>query len=390
VALDIRKEKGVPLERQEDFTWRDMVREPISKLNDDAFTRLRVILMNGIEMEAIRFSHDFARHNRDLRVQLARARRVEMHQQVMVNWLLPADQSPLETTIAYEQVAIEVTASLALLEPDPYIAQVLRFGLLEDFDHMYRYSALMDRLEGKDANNILQCYTDVLPGRPTWIEHRAPEDDVRAPYDRSTAAAITKLNSLTIMAGEQQTQNYYQNIGPLFADPMARQLYAEIAHIEEQHVTQYESMADPSETWLERLVLHELTEVWNYLGCMEQESNGRVKAIWERFLSYELGHLHFAMDLFQRIENRDPWEIVPESLPERIGYMSHRQFVRDVLKNEVDLQAVGTQFVRQAEVPLDSPSNAYRDQLNAEGSPSREVAAGYRYTPGSELMKKAA
>jgi hypothetical protein len=390
VALDIKNEKGVPLDRQEEFTWKDLVREPISKLNDDAFTRLRIILMNGVEMEANRFQHNFARMNGDLRVSLARVRRIETHQQVLVNWLLPADQSTLETTVAYEQVAIEVTASLALLEPDPYMAQILRFGLLEDFDHLYRYSALLDRLEGKDANAILQSYTDVMPGRPTSIEHRHPVDDVRLPYDRTKAAPLTKMNALTILSGEQQTLNYYQNVGPTFADPMARLLYAEIAHIEEQHVTQYESMSDPNETWLEKWLLHEATEVWNYHACMEQESNSRVKAIWERMLAYELGHLHFVMDLFQRIENRDPMEIVPATMPERIRYMSHRDYVRDVLRAEVDLQAVGTQFVRPEDVPATSPSIAYRNQMNAEGSPSETVAAGYRYHPGTELAKKAA
>ena len=42
--------------------------------------------------------------------------------------------APLETTIAYEQTAIEVTAALAHQEPDLYLAQVYRFGLLEDFE----------------------------------------------------------------------------------------------------------------------------------------------------------------------------------------------------------------------------------------------------------------
>ena len=59
-----------------------------------------------------------------------------------MNWLNPADQSPLETTIGFEQVAIEVTASVVMAEPDPYMAQVYRFGLLEDFDHLYRYEAV--------------------------------------------------------------------------------------------------------------------------------------------------------------------------------------------------------------------------------------------------------
>src|SRR5918993_363512 len=251
MTLALFEDRGTPLDKQR-FTWPDIVGKPISKLDDDAFTRVRIILMNGIEMEALRFQHAAARMNRELRVTLAQVRRVEHHQATMVNWLLGADHSLIETTIGYEQVAIEVTAALAQQEPDPYLAQAYRFGLLEDFDHMYRFSALLDRLEGKDSNNILQSYTDVLPGRPTVEHHRAPEDDLRTPYDKLTADPLSKLHALTIMAGEQQTHNNYMNIGPLFSDPMARLLHAEIASIEEQHTTQYESIIDPDETWLEQ------------------------------------------------------------------------------------------------------------------------------------------
>lgn len=94
--------------------------------------------MNGIESEAVRFQHVCARLNRGLQLPLARVRRVEHHQQTMVNWLLPPDQSALETTIGFEQVAIEITAAVAQQEPDPYLAEVYRFGMLEDFDHLYR------------------------------------------------------------------------------------------------------------------------------------------------------------------------------------------------------------------------------------------------------------
>src|SRR5205085_4219316 len=132
----------------------------------------------------------------------------------------------------------------------------------------------------------------------TVVEHRAPEDDLREPYDRAKADPITKLNALTIMAGEHQTHDYYMTVGPTFSDPVARQLYAEIASIEEQHVTQYESIIDPYETWMEKWLLHEAAEVYNYFACYSQESNARIKQIWERFLQYELGHLHYVMDLF--------------------------------------------------------------------------------------------
>lgn len=163
MSLDLNKEKGIPLEKQK-FDWQDIVRVPTSKLDDDAFTRVRIILMNGIEAEAVRFQHACARMNKDLQLALAKVRRIEQHQQTTINWLLPADLSPLETTIGFEQVAIEVTASVAIHEPDEYLAQVYRFGLLEDFDHLYRFSALMDRVMGADSNNILQSYSDISTG----------------------------------------------------------------------------------------------------------------------------------------------------------------------------------------------------------------------------------
>ncbi|HYD80154.1 MAG TPA: hypothetical protein VEC06_10130 [Paucimonas sp.] len=385
MAFDLFSTRGCPLDKQR-FTWRDMAGKPISKLDDDAFTRVRIILLNGIESEALRFQHVAARMNRDLRLPLAEIRRAEQHQQTMINWLIGADHSPLETTIAYEQVAIEMTAEVAQNEPDPYLAQTYRFGLLEDFDHLYRYSALLDRLEGKDANNILQSYTDIVPGRPTVLEHRAPQDDLRAPYDRDKASLQSKLNALTIVAGEFQTHDYYMTVGPQFADPLARQLYAEIASIEEQHVTQYGSLLSPDETWLEQWLLHEATEVYNYYSAMEQETNRRVKAIWERFLDYELGHFHHVAELFKQYEQRDPVEILQGGMPAPLRYESHRDFVRKTLAQEADLRAKDMQYVDQSaesQVTLD-----YRMQLNAEGSPSETVAAGYQWIPGTELNHK--
>jgi hypothetical protein len=89
------------------------------------------------------------------------------------------------------------------------------------------------------------------------------------------------------------------------------------------------------------------------------------------------------MELFKEVENRDPAEILPASLPEPIEYTSHREFVRETLNNEVDLRAAGTQFVGKEDEP--ERSLAYREQMNSEGSPSETVAAGYTWMPGTEL-----
>jgi hypothetical protein len=387
VAIDLLNDTGVPIAKQR-FTLRELVKQPISKLDDDAYTRVRVILMNGIEHEAMLFQQMALRFSRELRPALADVMRIEHLQEVTIHWLLSPDHSQLDTTIAYEQVAIEVTAAIAQNEPDPYLAQAYRFGLLEEFDHLYRFAALQDRIEGKDANNILQSYTDIRPGRPTALQHRHPSDDLRHPFESEAAALISKLNAQTLTSSELQTHDYYVNIGPTFADPVARNLYAEIATIEAQHVTHYGSLLDPALSLLEQWLLHEANEVYNYRNCMEQESNSRVKDIWSRFLDYELGHLHLVRELFKKYEKRDPAELLEGGLPAVIRFDSQRDFVRQVLADECQLSARGAQFIpRDEEAPL---TREYRDHLNSQGSPSQAVAAGYVWQPGSELVGKAA
>ncbi len=390
MAINLLTDRGTPLDRQK-FTWKDMVQKPISKLDDDTFTRIRIILMNGVELDSLRVKQVMIRMNGPLREPIARIMRCEQHQATLINWLIGADHSPIETTIGYEQTAIEVTASVAQLEADPYLAQGYRYALLEDFDHLYRYSALLDRLEGKDANNITQGHTDIIPARPTLVHHRAPEHELLRPYEPDAALA-TKLHAITLTGGEYQTHDYYMNIGPLFTDPIARQLYAEIASIESQHIVHYGSMVNPDESPLEKLLLQEACEVWNYSACVEQETNPRIKAIWERFLDYELGHLSAVIELFKQ-SGRDPAELLGDgTLPAPIVFKSHREYLREVIAAETQLRKNGTEFVDESEEG--ASSIAYRDQLNSEGSPSEIVSATYRWTAGTELargtMRKAA
>jgi hypothetical protein len=211
---------------------------------------------------------------------------------------------------------------------------------------------------------------------------------LRAAYDRKSAALISKLHALTLVGGEYQTHDYYMTVGPTYADPLGRQLYAEIASIEEQHVTQYESIIDAQETWLEKLLLHEANEVYNYYSCVQYETNKRIKAIWERFLDYELGHLQHVAGLFERFERRDAQEILNAKLPAPIVYESHREFVRDVLRSEVNLTAVGEAFVPFSQENPNGATAYQRGVLNSEGSPSEAVALGYVWAPGTELSRQ--
>ncbi len=216
IGFNPLEHQGIPLDRQL-RSWRELDVEPIDPDHADPYTRCRIITMNGIEVEAILFSHQFARRCPDPEVkrQLAEVRYIEHQQQKTVNWLLPGLASVLETTIAYEQVAVDLTGWIARHEPDPYLKQAYEFGVLEDFDHLYRYANLYEMIEHRKAESIVHNLTEVMPGRPTKFHHRHPHDNVREPYDRSTTNPLSKLHALTIMSAEQQTMNFYTRVLPV-------------------------------------------------------------------------------------------------------------------------------------------------------------------------------
>lgn len=387
MAFNPLEERGIPLEKQL-RNWQELNIKPYDKEQVDPYTQCRVITMNGIEVEAVMFSHQFARHTSDLDLKrhLALTRRIEQQQQKTINWLTPGDASTLEVTIGYEQVAVDLTAWLAQNESDPYAKQLYDFGLLEDFDHLYRYANLMDMIEGTKAERIVKDLTEVMPGRPTIAEHRHPHDDVRRPLKLGQVDPISHLHALTITAAEQQTMNFYMNIGNRPMEPLARGLYLEIGQIEEQHVTHYESMLDPDASWIEMLLMHEYNECYMYYSFMQDEVDPRIKQLWELHLNMEIEHLHHAADLLRKLEKKEPESILPKAIPETVRFHSNKEYVRQVLENQIQLTGNLDGFVPVSELPSDHRYFAYQRAVNgADGQvPSEQVIAEHRKAVGRE------
>ncbi|HHU22525.1 MAG TPA: hypothetical protein GXZ52_03790 [Clostridiales bacterium] len=365
--------------------WRKIYPMPYYKQTVDPYTKVRIILMNGIEVEAAIFKHQFHRNcqNNDIRRELALTRRIEQQQQKHINWLKPIDETALETTIGYEHVAVDLTAWLAQNEPDPYVKQALDFALLEDFDHLYRYANLLDLDAQIPAQQLVKSYVDITPGRPTIAEHRFPYDSVKNHVDFKTADVRTKLNTLIITSAEQQTMNFYMNIGNTYYNDLGRQLYQEIAMIEEQHVSHYGSLLDPNCTWLENLLLHEYTECYLYYSFYQDEICANTKSVWELHLQQEIAHLHLAADLLRKYEGKDWQQVIPGGeFPKLLQFHDTRDYVRDILGQQILLTANREHYTPVPELPRDHEFFFYQNCVNHDVNavPSHKVIVQHQKT----------
>jgi len=386
------KEKGMSLDKQQ-RNWHQIVAKPYKKQKVDCYTRTRQILMNGIEVEGWGFKHQFNRFMQNVDLEdketISRIGRIENQQQMTCNWLCPADQSVLETTLGYEQVAVDLTAWLAQNEPDDYVKETFNFGLLEDFDHLYRYSQFAYMTEGIEPADIVQGQTDVIVGRPTQHHHNCNALRLRRYYDKETTSPQTKVNILTLVSAEQQTHNFYAEHGFMYADHVLRETYAEIKDVEEEHVTMYESLIDPSETMFEKALLHEFTEVCNYYTCYEDEVDEEIKKYWEIFLDMEIGHLKLVADMFKKYEKRDPEEIIGSEIIIPNRFKSQRTYVQKILESEAGkrLAPNGEYYETMDEIPEDWASYKVQERAAEISAPSENCIKLIEYYNDRDIVE---
>ncbi|MBO7377935.1 MAG: hypothetical protein J6U35_03560 [Clostridia bacterium] len=364
------------------------------KYETDPYTKTRIILMNGTEYESVWFYHQFARHcsNNDLRREIADVRRVEQQQQKRIGSLKPIDETILETTLSYEQLAVDLTAILAQREKDVDVKNQLDFALLEDFDHLYRFTDLLEMEEGQNYKKLIGNYTEIMPGRPTVAEHRNPVDDIRKPVNFTLADPITKLNVGTIVAAEQQTMNYYMNVAGFYHSDEGRKLFSEIAMIEEQHVSGYESLKDPNMTWLECMLNHEYNECYLYYSCYSDETNANVKKIWERHFNDELAHLARAKELLYKYEGKDYREVIPmPDFPQLLTFRDNKKYIREVLKS-IRLTAQRETYTPVSALKENNTFNLYQNLVveNVRDVPSHIVIDTYIKKNGKDLRYETA
>lgn len=317
------------------MNWKQMYPKSYDKDKTSPFTKVRIILMNGTEFESNWFLHQFARNcnNQEIRRAIAIVRTQEQQQQKRISCLKPINETILEETIAYEQLAIELTAILAKTVKDKNTKAALDFALLEDFDHLYRFSNLLKTDYNIDASVLVGKYTEITPARPTIAHHRHPADNVKFAMDATEASVYTKLVGNIITAAEQQTMNFYMNMAQMYKNDLGRRMFAEIGMVEEEHVTQYESLKDPTCTWLEQWVMHEYTECYLYYSMYEDESDEYIKNIWKEHYEMEVAHLKLAIKLLKEYENKEHTAVLPKAeFPPLLKFGENMEYIRKVMQ----------------------------------------------------------
>jgi hypothetical protein len=155
--------------------------------------------------------------------------------------------------------------------------------------------------------------------------------------------------------------------------------------VEEQHVSHYESLLDPLDTWLKQWVFHKYNEVYLYWSMLDQEVDAGVKRIWELHLNMEIGQLQEACRFLREFEGVEAGEILPPQLPDTpLVFEENKAYVREILARQYGLRTDGLDYVDVDDLPSDHRYFAFQAVMNGDGVPSEQVVKEDRAEAGQE------
>ena len=179
------------------------------------------------------------------------------------------------------------------------------------------------------------------------------------------------------------------NIGPMFADPVARQLYAEIASIEEQHVTQYESIIDPDETLAREVAAArgDARSTTTTAACSRRRTRASRRsgsASSTTSSAPARRRASCSRSTSGAIRRRS----LPRRCPSRSRSRASASSCARRLHSEVDLRADGTEIVEPRGRAAELARLSRADELGGLALGDRR--RGYSWRPGTEVLRKVA
>ena len=115
--------------------------------------------------------------------------------------------------------------------------------------------------------------------------------------------------------------------------------------IEEQHVTHYESLIDPLDSWLKQLVFTSTTRSTCTGRCSRKRATRASRHCGISIATWRSVSCTCVCDLLRKYEGVEPEEILPPAVPDTpVTFEPNKQYVRDITASQCDLRTDGVRL----------------------------------------------
>lgn len=218
------------------------------------------------------------------------ARAEQIHHLKLMS-LLPTPHAPAELVLEGEVALLSAYGLCMSRESNDAINNAF-MHIFKDHQEHAEFAAKVVNSAGCDASTITGG-ADLSGGRALKDQFMKPSDTMwggkfGGSYDRRNADPVTLINVDMALAGERFAWDVYGCAMVNEGVEDSKQNFAAFQCIEGQHVAMLGSIKDPSETPLERGIVHEAVEISTYGMLMRSETNTEVKKVFEQLYKEDL------------------------------------------------------------------------------------------------------
>lgn len=228
---------------------------------------------------------------------LARAEHIH-HQRIMS--LLPVPHAPSEQVLSMETALLMACQNCMDKEPNDSIKNAFNYIFQDHLMHA-EFAATDVQTKGCPPAAITGG-AELSGGRRmeaqfVKVEATMWQDKFDGSYSKDTVDPQTLLNVDMSIAGEIGAWHGYHCATQNTEERPIKTAWMAFQGIESQHLAILGSIKDPSETMMERALVHEQVEIKNYRMMMDSDINPRVKGLFEDLCkedlqqAWELGQL---------------------------------------------------------------------------------------------------
>lgn len=286
----IPDEHGEPLEEQI-FPWsvegiQQKKQQRLDPEQMDPMTISRILQMKAVEMQHWTEYLAHAKMITDERLKKllnSVAWAEHMHYLKLLS-LLPVPKSPSQAVLKGEISLIHGYDMCLQNEPNDSIRSAFQH-IQHDHKQHAEFAAQQLHSQGMDVQKSTGGI-DISGGRPLEQQFMKPDDCIwqgqfDGVYKKDSVDPQTLVNVDMSLAGEMAAWTTYGCASLFEHDDGITTHFAAFSSVENQHVSILSSIKDPTETILERALVHEQVEMQNYHKMMEQESHPEVREVFE-------------------------------------------------------------------------------------------------------------
>jgi hemerythrin superfamily protein len=301
---------GLPVERH-GWHWHELDVEPIDARRSDPGAPSRIRTMEALEAAAALFDQRLTPRcpDADARGSVGRLGEFTSDRRRHVAALRPAPGSALEDAIGSERAAYDLVAWVARSEVTPQRAAASRRQVRRHLERLRSYAELGDRAGFGWADKVGGEVEDLSAAATS----RAQDRRRAAPAGGMADRPMSLLYDWAVRAAQQQIARHTRGI--------ARQLPG-LDRAEDLRRRGYR-LGSGRLRW-ERLVVHESATCYLYYCFLRDETESKLRPLWELHLQMGLAHLRVTGDLLRRYTGQDPHEVVGTGLPEPEAWHAFR------------------------------------------------------------------